>query len=364
MENNVRNKSSKNGEIELLRFLFAFGIMTSHYQAVFKFDGFSHGAIGVEFFFLVSGLFMARSSERAINSELSLGGQTWNFIKRKICVFYPYFLLAMTLQMFFWRIVGEHWGIFHTFEQIIKAIPQLLLTEISGANVGTGVAISGRWYLSAMVLAMAVLYPVLVSRYDLSAKVLFPLIGIFSLGYLQVNYEGIMRTSDWNGYVFTGLIRAFAEISCGVVCYEIAKAIRAKRSQLTKLAVIVLSISKIFCFFFVALYVSDIIRVEAIITFVLIAVGLILIYSEVGISLPPNKVSDFAGKLALPLYLIHVPVRDTLRCWFGDEKMASIVPLIMLIAIFAAFVMLLLVELIRKNKSAIIGLFVKYDTSV
>lgn len=56
----------RNGSIELYRFLFALVIMVRHIKPLFVSNGynrlFGRGALGVEFFFIVSGYLMAKNA--------------------------------------------------------------------------------------------------------------------------------------------------------------------------------------------------------------------------------------------------------------------------------------------------------------
>lgn len=62
-------KKKRNGEIEILRFLFCMYIFLRHGAPFLKMTGsdadlFARGALGVDFFFIVSGYFMAASAAK------------------------------------------------------------------------------------------------------------------------------------------------------------------------------------------------------------------------------------------------------------------------------------------------------------
>lgn len=87
-------RKGRNGGIELLRFIFCMGIVLLH-------GGFGCGSayLGVEFFFLISGAFMARSlsgSQAAAQGEspsvtcrASIG-----YLLKRVGAVFPYFLLS------------------------------------------------------------------------------------------------------------------------------------------------------------------------------------------------------------------------------------------------------------------------------
>ena len=66
-----KKQYKKNGELELLRFLFAIMILFYHTRKICPIDSgiFKHGYFGVEFFFILSGALMAKSIYKRRNSE-------------------------------------------------------------------------------------------------------------------------------------------------------------------------------------------------------------------------------------------------------------------------------------------------------
>lgn len=75
MSNNTltKNKSGKNGLIELMRFLFALWVLYFHSFVPFKNSYFSDGDLAVEFFFVLTGFFLARSMKKYLSMPLRQG---------------------------------------------------------------------------------------------------------------------------------------------------------------------------------------------------------------------------------------------------------------------------------------------------
>ena len=97
-------QTKRNGELDALRFVFMLMIVLLHFDTgIFPF-----GNIGVEFFYTLSGLLMARHAEKiAINGNLAGGSRplnvvaddTWSFIKGKLRGFYKYYLSAFAFNV-------------------------------------------------------------------------------------------------------------------------------------------------------------------------------------------------------------------------------------------------------------------------
>ena len=78
----------RNGEIDLLKFLFSLMIVIYHTKNFTEYYGqnlFMQGSIGVSFFFLVSGYLLAYSTGKIqLESKDAVGPQAVKFVERKI----------------------------------------------------------------------------------------------------------------------------------------------------------------------------------------------------------------------------------------------------------------------------------------
>lgn len=74
-----------NGEIELLRFVFAIGVVLVHSKNLFgeEWKYFLKGSFGVEFFFIVTGFFLAKSV-----SKINRGGDFQKSGKGNVAVYF------------------------------------------------------------------------------------------------------------------------------------------------------------------------------------------------------------------------------------------------------------------------------------
>lgn len=91
---------NKNNIVELMRFLFSILVVGYHVQMSINNSEnsfFENGAVAVEFFFLISGYFMARSIEKLCSDEnVKIGKATIQFMTKKVRGLYQY-ILCQTL---------------------------------------------------------------------------------------------------------------------------------------------------------------------------------------------------------------------------------------------------------------------------
>jgi len=242
----------RNITIDLMRSVFAVVIMIHHSRYVLGDDDcmFLGGSFAVEFFFLVSGYLMMESIARELQRNTllqtadmanplsgqeaaGLGTQTLSFLKRKIKAFLPEFTTAWLIGFIVAAAaktytgssltLGALWGYFKDY------FFELVLVRMTG--VYTGGVDGATWYLSSMLLCMAILYP-LIKRYpDYMGKVGVWLIALLLLGYMCQTDGHPRSPGKWLGYVFKGNLRAMAELCLGIGCWHIEQNLAERRRR-------------------------------------------------------------------------------------------------------------------------------------
>lgn len=223
-----RERKARNGKIELLRFVFAALIVAHHSRFVVGDESavFLGGSLAVEFFFLVSGYLMMASVERRWTAPEALGSETAGFLFNKAKRLYPDLFFSYGIGLAVYSLAKKY-----TLRQALR---------LAGKSIGgvfllwsTGLEQSSinvpLWYMSAMLLVMAVLYPLLRKWPDMVSHVVCPLVGLVLLGWMCQEYSHPRGPTNWLGFVYKGTIRAMAELCLGVVCYQWAKKLRDRK---------------------------------------------------------------------------------------------------------------------------------------
>jgi peptidoglycan/LPS O-acetylase OafA/YrhL len=214
--------------LDLLKFLFAVMILVFHGSKNLRQEGtqmlMPSGSIAVDFFFLVSGCMMAMSAMRH-PLEDSLGKDTFTFMKRKIFGLCPNVYVAWIIAFAAGHFQGA--SLRKIARDAINGIWELLFLNESGL-LGTR-ANTVSWYLSVMVLAMLIIYPVMRKCGDTFFYVIAPAGFIFIMGITYQNWSTLAAPTVWRGFAFKGFIRGFMEILGGCICYTLATAIKKHR---------------------------------------------------------------------------------------------------------------------------------------
>lgn len=195
----------------------------------------SRGYFGVEFFFIVSGFLMAKSiykKRKLVNNgwdvEIDLGRRTIRFMLKKYLSVFCYhiipFIMIVVLKVFTEDIYQSGAGGIIKF--FIDSMPEFFFLQKFGFTFSNVDVIE--WYISAMLIAMLALYPIVYRFYSMFTRVIGPFLSLYILGVLHYNYGTFADNTRWVGFGYACVFRAIAEISLGCSAYEFARILSEK----------------------------------------------------------------------------------------------------------------------------------------
>lgn len=313
----------RNGKVELLRFVFSVVIILFHCHRTLGLGYWSYkginltcfgiGYFGVEFFFLISGFLMARhifNKREAIEAgeikDFDLGKDTGRYWLKKFMGIFPYhvfsFVLLMFVRVFTRELFDEVEGVIQFF---FESIPEFFFLQKFGFTY-TNVDVI-EWYISAMLIAIMIIYPLAFRFYSMFSRVIAPVGSLWILGILMYNYGTFSDQDRWLGFGYACVFRAIAEISLGVSAFEFSRIIsyihhsdRARN---------VLTVCEAFGFLLAVGYsFSSYNKSYDVHVLIFMAISVALSFSGLtkGNELFSNKVIFFLGKMSLPIYLCQL----------------------------------------------------------
>ena len=228
-------RSQKNGGIELLRFLFCLIVLLFHEQKYLLGEAslkhgvrlafFPHGSIGVEFFFVLSGALMASSISRK-QADTPTPQEYLGFLSRKYRSIFPQHLVAFVIAVGVWAVYSSFHSAAQWIQYLVDSIPNLLLIQMSGISLANPNHVE--WYISCMLIAMAILYPICRRYYTAFTHYFAPLGSLLILGYLFYTTGALTGVNVWTGLCFKSVLRALCEIALGTTAYELSRFLAAK----------------------------------------------------------------------------------------------------------------------------------------
>ena len=363
-------RKQHNVTIDFLRFLFSVIVVLHHSRYVLGDDNcyFLGGSLAVEFFFFVSGYLLLVGADKAgrkngagnllpggadmagrkngagyllpggvdeagvgagteangiyagangIGAETKgagtngIGSETLHFILHKIRSFLPEFLIAWWIGFVLIGVVRQY-GVLDYLKAFGNDFWELTLVKMSG--LFTHGIDGAMWYLSAMLLGMAILYPLLRTKRDLMTHLVCPLLALFLYGYL-CQAEGHPRDPIvWLGVCYKGLVRAVAGLCTGVViCMAVRRLKRFFPSGLTKTGNALAIGVQLLCLLLTIRYMAeqepseyDYFYMFLLMLLVLLSFAGFGLESVLGNSQRLHLLSAFLGKYSLSLYLGHL----------------------------------------------------------
>lgn len=268
---------------------------------------FSNGWFGVEFFFVVSGYLMAANAYKNQSNSYSIGKSTFDFLKRKLLAVLPYHLIIFPISCIYILIVNFD-GIDSLMNLVVKVIPNFLLIQRSGLTVKDVLGVE--WYISEMLIAMLIIYPICKKYYDRFARTVAPVCSILIIGYLIKTTGTLGGSTAWSVLFSKTLLRAIAEICAGVFVFEVTRNIdKLNFSKKDKWFLTIFEVvSYIMIFAFIIWDFSENLSGTF---FIFVCIAVCLSFSDVtyGKKVFNNKLVCYLGSLSLPLYLCQSLMR-------------------------------------------------------
>ena len=167
----------------------------------------NHGYLGVEFFFILSGYFLAKEAEKEDVTPLKY---TWARIKK---FFGKYAVALIAMHILIITVHPEN-----IIDNTVRLIPELLFIQNIGPFRGSGLFYPC-WFLSVLLFGSCLIIWILKNNKKYSIVFLF-LIPLFTFSYLfRVN--GSAECWDTVGVFYIPFWRGVAELSLGVLLYKL-----------------------------------------------------------------------------------------------------------------------------------------------
>lgn len=242
------NNSTRNGNIEILRFFMCVMVVLFHADiSVHNVNIGGGGFLAVEFFFMITGYFLAQKlkpvegnyvSHRSI---LEICNESWVNIKKRIEEVYPVFIMSFLVSALL-EVIGNDQSLTHDM-LLLTLSPFTCLFLISFGYPTTGHMLVS-WYLSSLFFAQWLLYPFVRIYYNIYVKYIAPVICILIVGTYASYFGTLDVTSAEIGFIRGGCLRAIVMISMGMVVYELSCKLREIHFTVTGIRL--LTITEIF----------------------------------------------------------------------------------------------------------------------
>ena len=285
-------KKSRNGLIEFVRFFAIINIACFHYEWLYISYpvSFQFGYIWVEFFFVISGYYLAKN----------YGGKTsWDYTWKQIKKLYPMYLAA-----FAFCFVAKNWGasIYEWIINLWNAKWEILLLYNWGFNnnaiaynVGGAPA-----FISVLILCTVVIHFFLSKHKDFFVCVFAPLVIAFSYGKLINEAGNLSQWLAYDGILPMGIYRGMADMCVGALFAILLEKWMTNRSNFLKFLIFIIC-----CMFVIALGVFSGISHSDLVIYVFVFAFLVCTLDTMSTNKIINSLGLFLGKISIPIFMFH-----------------------------------------------------------
>lgn len=328
-------------------------IIVIHHSRAFLGDDISPflgGSLGVKFFFFVSGYLMMAAIEKknSLEKPECIGKETFLYIKKKWIAVIPESLISWMIAFGVMCIVEQR-TVSSAFFRFIDGIWEPLFITMTGLGQRgmNGVV----WYISAMLLCMAILYPLLRKYQDVTLHIIIPLTSLCIFGCYFRNYGSPRSPTEWFGWTYKGVPRAFAELGIGCLLYYLAARIRSYEYTRLGRWLITLTENAIYMSVVIFMYLIGANKHDYFfIALLAFAVALTFTGSGIDRDFFNNKTAIWLGRFSVPLYFGHTFWANALKyilpeTWRIRYRLAVYVAA----SIITAWLIMRLADSVRKN---------------
>lgn len=309
----MKNIKGINGTIGLLKFIFAISIAIYHFNLYSETGGwlFQLGNRATEFFFIASGYLLASKAIDKSNSK-NIFKDDIKYVTKKYLKLLPYILIAYILTFITYNLIGFR----YTIGEIISSIWNILPFEMLG--IKTNIILIQQWFISALLISILILYPLINKYKDKFIKYISPFIVLLLGIFMLYKYNGdIGQVRNWTGICCGGLLRGFLEMNFGIIAYFITEKIKKhsfdKKSNIyfTILEIIlIISVIILLCLPFYPYYTECIILLAFTTIIILAFSEKTYFYNNMN-----NKVNTYLGKLSISIFFNNFWIAQLLNLY-------------------------------------------------
>lgn len=328
--------SKRNGRIELLRFIAALGIAIYHFEWVYVGHPvfFVHFYIWVEFFFVLSGFFLASNCSRTQKDIKSTMPVAFNYVLIELKKLYPLYFIA-----FIWSFVVDHiynWGgVKAAIIDFWQAKWEIVLCNIYMFDAEKKMYNVTSTYIASMLFTSLIIFYLVYNHRNFFICLIAPLSVMFGYGRIISLYGNLSQWMNSDGFMTASIIRAMAGMSLGALCYFVFVGILESRNIL-RIGVEVCSIVLIF----ILVVFRDRLSFNDLIVYPFVFGGLIsALYTKTDVkSIEINTLFCSLGRLSYPIFLFHYGLIIVFKSCFPDRLYSMSILFIIFILVIAAII--------------------------
>lgn len=304
----------RTGSIEFLRIIAAILVVIGHVGKFYfglpsQFSNFL--SIYVEFFFMVAGFFMMMHLDKKGDESENTGV----YLLHKLKTFIGAICIVNFGQLFLNCAMSNVTSVGGVFEKLWHFKWEFLLLQCAGfiknPTFNVDYLCGPSWYLSALIIATAILYPIAKNFRKVYSNIICPVVVlVIYCGFMQ-KYGNMNIGNDFLFVIMDAVSRGLAAMCLGSICFNIYKWLSTREENKTSKIIVSVLDSAAWLMIpgsvLIGIYGKDDCGLFMLIPFAIIIICGVLNRGVVSrlLNMVPSKITGFLGKSSLYIYVTH-----------------------------------------------------------
>lgn len=337
-------KNSRDWRIELIRFIATISIAIFHFEWIYLGNPvyFRHFYIWVEFFFVLSGFFLARNVESSSDKEDELS--SLRYLAHMMKKLYPPYIMGFLISFFAYCIVNEINNLKSILLLLWNSKWELLFLNLAGFDSTAPIINGVVGYIPALLCASLLIHYLLTKHHRLTVNIIAPILPIFIYSHIVFKYGNLSQWLEYENWYTVGILRGIAGCLVGVAAFEIFSKLKKKNIYIYFGAATIPFIMGL------VIFSNEISYNDEILYPFIFSILIASIYFTPQINIngwTKNKIL-YLGKISYNLYVAHYGICYLLKVWIPNKRYLYIgIPYLLLCCVVA---MLMQKFLELKNK--------------
>lgn len=343
----IEKSDNRDYRIELLRFIATMGIAIFHFEWIYlgKPVYFQHFYLWVEFFFVLSGFFLARNVEKGSRENEM---ESLQYTLRQAKKMYPAYIVGFIFSFIVYCMANQVKGLWRILKLIWSAKWEMFYFHLFGIDPTAPNINAVTAYIPALLIASLVLHYLLCNYKKITVNIIVILVPIAGYSHIVNLYGNLSQWTAYENWYTVGILRALAGMSVGILAYNMSNCMK-----IVKKGGIILTTGSLLMILGLVLFRNSISYYDEVIyPYVFgICIGSIYARKIEDSKVFWKKVIIYFGRISLNIYMLHYGVCYLMRICCPEINYRSIAGIyLLLVIIFAIVVEAFLKKTKRLNK--------------
>ncbi len=339
--------------IEGVRFLATCGIAIYHFEWIYLGTPiyFQHFYILVEFFFVLSGFFLAKNILENKNDSFYM---PFKYVKKEAVKLWKPYIVAFVFSFIVYCLINDIKGWKNIIVTLFAAKWEIFFLQLSGFDMNAPIINGVTAYIPALLFSSLIIYYLIKKHYMLFVNIVIPVIPIFIYAHIINTYGNLSQWTAFENWYTIGVFRGLAGTLIGAGGYIYGERMHSKnvcrevQCEFSHYVLGIISVLAILGLVFVRNHLSF---VDMIIYPYIFGIVLYIIFFREKREVPAIIESVFlkCGKISYMIFLIHYGLCYLFQKYYSGHQYSVTAIYYMLIVTIMAIIMNRFLHIVERN---------------